>query len=132
MLSKINTYISMLGKDNPKISDVTELKAHKRRITSFVKFKLSHRDGFKFVHQYLTGIISIEKARLKFTRLSDKFNSYIKDVRLRIPNIPHTFDSNVWDVVFNQALVRGEDSALELLETIKAKNIETLDKIEEE
>lgn len=122
----------MLGKDNPKIPDATELKAHKRRITSFVKFKLTQRDGFKFVHQYLTGIISIEKARLKFTRLSDKFSVYIKDVRGRVPNIPHTFDSNIWDVVFNQALIRGEDSALDLLESIKSKNLETLDKTEEE
>jgi hypothetical protein len=131
LLDKVNTFI-LLEKTNPIIKTKEELKSHKRRIVAALQNMLNQSNGFKLAHQYLTGIISLQKARLNFTKLVEKFSEYANEIRILAPNLPRTFDSNIWDIVFNQAIVNGEDSALDLLASIKAKNLETLNSNEEE
>jgi hypothetical protein len=91
----------------------------------------STKHGFQDAIKYLNGIIFLEKKRLNFNRLFESFESYVSEINVRIPNMPHTFQNNIWDLVLNQALVKDEESALILLDTIKAKNLETLNSEEE-
>ncbi len=128
----MNTFINLVSNSNPKIKNDTDLKLVKSRTKSTMESLYATKFGFKEALKYVNGIIYLEKKRLTFSKLFSNFEDYISDINVRIPNMPHAFQNNIWDLVLNQALVKNEESALILLDNIKAKNLETLNKSEEE
>lgn len=132
LISKLNTFMNLVSNSNPKVKNDTDLKLIKRRTKSTIDSIYATKFGFRESLRYINGMIFFEKKRLSFINLFNSFESYVSEINVRIPNMPHAFQNNIWDLVLNQALVKDEQSALILLDNIKAKNLETLNSKSEE
>lgn len=123
LVEKVNQYVTLHKIDNPGQTD----DKLEKRTTMTVMQKLLKNQGYAAASKYISGKIVLEKKRLTFTELLEKFKAYQNEIKERFPTMPNSFPPNIWYLLLNQALVRGEASSIELLSEIKSKNIKTLE-----
>lgn len=128
LIQKINQFIDLYKIDNPISQDP---KVQKRTMVTVTSSILT-RNGYQAASQYINGKIYFEKQRLKYKDLLIKFNEYRNEILEIFPMATNDFTGTVWNTTLNYAMIKGEKLAIEFLERVKDKNIETLTPSNEE